>query len=186
LLNPGEEPSAKLYVALAEQYPTRFAWETPSAPVSKQEQRAAFGAFIHENDLSDVDANFNLFKRGASVEHYAGVSQIERAQYAHDAAQARQNFLINHATPSELKAEAAYQSQTEHDAAVQAEADRRHQFVSDQQRGLYTPLPAVNRNGEAMDSKYFRRISTVDYNLFKTLVKRYGSSQITSRLRGEN
>jgi hypothetical protein len=69
---------------------------------------------------------------------------------------------------------------------VQAEADRRHRFVSDQQRGLYPPLPAVNGNGEALDANYFRRISTVDYSLFKTLVKRYGSSQITSRLRGEN
>src|SRR5580692_5021130 len=27
LLNPGEEPSAKLYKALAEQYPTRFTWD---------------------------------------------------------------------------------------------------------------------------------------------------------------
>jgi hypothetical protein len=186
LLNPGEEPSAKLYVMLAEQFPTRFTWEIPQSKPKKEDQRAAFEAFIRESDLSDVDANFNLFKQGASIEHYAGASQIERAQYAHDAAQARQKFLIHDATPSQLKVEAAYESQTNHDAAVRAEADRSHQFVSDQQRGLYTPLPAVNANGEAMDSKYFRRISTVDYNLFKTLVKRYGSSQITSRLRGEN
>jgi hypothetical protein len=124
-----------------------------------------------------------LFKRGASLANFAGASQVEIAQYAHEFAQARQKFLIHDATPSELKAEAAYQSQTEHDAAIRAQADRRHQFVSDQQRGLYAPLPAVNGNGESMDSKYFRRISTVDYSLFKALVKRYGSSQITERLR---
>jgi hypothetical protein len=186
LLNPGEEPSPKLYQVLAEQFPTRFTWETPQPQRTKEDQRAAFEMFTRENDLSNVDANFNLFKQGASLEHYAGASQIERAQYAHEAAQARQKFLIHDATPSELKAEAAYESQTNHDAAVQAEADRRHQFVSDQQRGLYAALPAVNGNGETMDSKYFRRISTVDYSLFKMLVKRYGSSQITSRLRGEN
>src|ERR1035438_2671071 len=29
LLNPGEEPSAKLYIALAQQYPHRFAWSSP-------------------------------------------------------------------------------------------------------------------------------------------------------------
>jgi hypothetical protein len=186
LLNPGEAPSARLYVALAEQYPTKLAWEIPQIKATEEEQRAAFEAFVRENDLSNVDANFNLFKQGASVEHFAGASQAEQAARSAEAAQARQKFLIHDATSSQLKAEAAYQSQTEHDAAVQAEADRRHRFVSDQQRGLYPPLPAVNGNGEAMDSKYFRRISTVDYNLFKTLVKRYGSSQITSRLRGEN
>jgi hypothetical protein len=184
LLNP--EPSAKLYVALAEQYPIKFAWETPQSKPTKEDQRAAFDVFVRENDLSGCEANFQLFKQGARIENFAGASQIERAQYAHEAAQARQKFLIHNATPSQLKAEAAYQSQTEHDAAVQAEADRRHQFVSDQQRGLYPPLPAVNGNGDVMDSKYFRRISTVDYSLFKTLVKRYGSSQVTSRLRGEN
>jgi hypothetical protein len=186
MLQPHEEPSPALYSTLLKQFSNQFSWATPQAKLSKKDQRTAFDAFVREHSLSSVDANFDLFKQGASVEHYAGASRIETAQYAHEVAQARRTFLINNATPSQLKAEAAYQSQTEHDAAVQVEADRRHQFVSDQQCGLYTPLPAVNGNGEAMDSKYFRRISTVDYSLFKTLVKRYGSSQITSRLRGEN
>lgn len=186
LLNPGEDPSPKLYVMLAEQFPTRFTWDTPQAQPTKEEQRAAFDAFVRENNLSSCEANFQLFKQSAGIENFAGASQIERERYAHEAAQARQNFLIHDATPGELKAEARHQSATEHDTAIQAEADRRHQFVSDQQRGLYPPLPAVNGNGEAMDSKYLRRISTVDYNLFKALVKRHGSSQITSRLRGEN
>jgi hypothetical protein len=183
LLNPVEEPSTKLYIALAEQFPDRFTWAIPKAQVTAAEQRADFDAFVSKNNFSACEANFELFKRGASIENFAGASQTERTQYAHQAAEGRQKFLIHDATPTELKAEAAYQSQTERDAAVQAEADRRHQFVSDQQRGLYAPLPAVNGNGEAMDSKYFRRISTVDYSLFKALVKRYGSSQITERLR---
>jgi hypothetical protein len=183
LLNPGEEPSAKLYIALAEQFPTRFTWDTPQSQPTKEEQRAAFDAFARDNNLSTCEANFQLFKQGANTEKFAQASEEEAATYAHEVAQARQKFLIHDATPSELKAEAAYQSQTEHDAAIRAEADRRRQFVSDQQRGLYAPLPTVNGNGESMDSKYFRRISTVDYSLFKALVKRYGSSQITERLR---
>jgi hypothetical protein len=183
LLNPGDEPSAKLYVMLAEQFPTRFTWETPKSQPTKKDQRAAFELFVRENNLSSVEANFNLFKEGASVEHYAGASSIERAQYASEAAQARQKFLINHATPSELKAEAVFESQTNREAAQRAEADRQHQFVSQQQQGLYTILPTHNANGEALDAKYFRRISTLDYKLFKALVKRFGSSQITERLR---
>jgi hypothetical protein len=183
LLNPGEKPSAKLYVALAEQYPTKFAWEAPQGKPTKEEQRATFDAFVREHSLSSCEANFNLFRDGASVEHFAGASGVERAQYANEQAQARQKFLINTATPQQLKQEAAYESQVNREAAQRAEADRQHQFVSQQQQGLYSPLPTHNANGETMDSKYFRRISTVDYPLFKQLVRKFGSAQITERLR---
>jgi hypothetical protein len=185
LLNPGEEPSPKLYLALAEQYPTRFTWETPQAQPTREDQRAAFDAFVRDNDLSSCDANFQLFKQGASTDNFAGASQVERAQYAHEAAQARQKFLIHDATPKELKAEAAYQSQTEHDAAQRAEADRRHQFVLSQQQH-YPTLPSTNANGEVIDAAYLRKTSTINFPLFKQLVKKYGSGNVTARLRGEN
>jgi hypothetical protein len=185
LLNPGEEPSAKLYRALAEQYPTRFTWDAQQTQSTPQEQRKAFDAFIRENNLSSCEANFELFKRGASVEHFAGASQIEIAQHAHEAAEARQKFLIQDATRSELKAEAAYQSQTECDAAVQSESDRRHQFVLGQQQH-YPALPATNGNGETIDAAYLRKLSTINYPLFKRLVQKHGSGNVTSRLRGEN
>ena len=100
LLNPGEEPSAKLYKALAEQYPTRFTWDAQQAQSTPQEQRKAFDAFIRENNLSSCEANLELFKRGASLENFAGASQVEIAQYTHESAQARQKFLIHDATPA--------------------------------------------------------------------------------------
>ena len=99
LLNPGEEPSAKLYVALAEQYPTKFAWETPQSKPTKEDQRAAFERFVGENNLSSVDANFNLFKQGASVEHYAGASQAEQAARSAEAAREHQTWLRTEARP---------------------------------------------------------------------------------------
>jgi hypothetical protein len=185
LLNPGETASAKLYVALAEQFPTKFAWETPQAQPTKEDQRAAFDVFVRENNLSSVEANFNLFKEGASVEHYAVASRIETAQYAHEAAQARQTFLINNATPSQLKAEAAYESQTNHDAAIQADSDRRHQYVLSQQ-SHYPSLPSTNEHGETIDAAYLRKVSTINFPLFKQLVKKHGSGNVTARLRGEN
>src|SRR5580698_1990103 len=36
LLNPGETPNAKLYIALTQQYPQRFAWSSPSAQQSDE------------------------------------------------------------------------------------------------------------------------------------------------------
>ena len=183
LLNPGEEPSAKLYVALAEQYPTKFAWEIPQSKPTKEDQRAAFDAFIRENNLSSCEANFKLFKRGASTDNFAGASGIERAQYANEQAQARQHFLIHDATPQQLKEEAQFQSATEREIAIKTEADRQHQFVAQAQAGLYSPLPTHNSQGEIMDGKYFKRISTLDYPLFKAMVRKHGSAQITERLR---
>jgi hypothetical protein len=87
------------------------------------------------------------------------------------------------ASPSELRNEAKYQSATEREAFQRAEADRQHQFVAQAQAGLYSPLPTHNANGEVMDGKYFKRISTLDYALFKQLCKKFGTAQITERLR---
>src|ERR1700722_1140078 len=143
LLNPGEEPSAKLYKALAEQYPTRFTWETQQTQSTPHERRKAFDAFVRANNFSSCEANFELFKRDASLESFAGASQAEIAQYAHESARARQKFLIHDATPAKLMAEAAYQSQTERDAAVQTESERRRQFVLSQQQH-YPALPTTN------------------------------------------
>jgi hypothetical protein len=98
LLNPGELPTPAAYSTLVLQFPTKFSWQTPQSKPTKEDQRKAFDDFVRENNLSSVEANFNLFKEGASVEHYAGASGVEKAQYANDAAQARQVFLRNHAT----------------------------------------------------------------------------------------
>jgi hypothetical protein len=54
------------------------------------------------------------------------------------------------------------------------------------QQQHYPVLPATNANGEAMDAAYFRRISTINFPLFKQLVKKHGSGNVTARLRGEN
>jgi IS66 Orf2 like protein len=181
------ELRASEYVALAEQFPTKFAWETPSAPVSKQDQRAAFELFVRENNLSSVEANFNLFKEGASVEHFAGASGIERNQYANEQALARQKFLINSASPQQLRQEANYETRKNREEFQRAEADRQHQVSSQQQSGMFPPLPATHaESGETIDARWLRKTSTINFELFKKLCKRHGSAAVTSRLRGEN
>jgi len=129
------------------------------------------------------DANRQMHRNGVALDAWAGASGLERAAFQAEAAQARQTFLIKHATPQQLKQEAAYESQVNREQAQREEADRQHNFVAQQQQGLYAVLPAINANGETMDSKYFRRLSTVDYPLFKQLVRKFGSAQITERLR---
>ncbi len=186
LLNPGEHPTAAIYGTLALQFPTKFSWETPQAVKSAADREAEFVKVCHESLLSLCDANRQMFRDGVALENWAGASGLERAAFQAEAAQARQTFLINHATPDQLKAEARYQSATEHDAAVQAEADRRHQFVLSQQQGHYAALPSTNADGDVIDAAYLRKISTINFPLFKQLVKKHGAGNITSRLRGEN
>jgi hypothetical protein len=183
MLQPHEEPSPALYSTLLTQFSNQFSWMTTQPKPIQEDQRKAFDAFVREHSLSSVDANFKLFQQGASAENFAGASGIERARYAAEAATARQHFLIHSATPQQLKEEARFQSAIEREIAVKAEADRQHQFVSQQQQGLYSTLPSHNQAGELMDSKYFRRLSTVDYPAFKLLVRKYGSAQITEVLR---
>jgi hypothetical protein len=177
LLNPGEEPSAKLYVALAEQYPTRFTWETPQPPPTKEDQRAAFDAFVRDGDLSSCEANFQLFKQGANIENFVGASQAERAAYAEQAALQRNKWLRTEASPLELRAEARYETQAHVAASQQAQADAslQAQKQRDQYAG-YRPLPAhIDRNALIKASK----------DELRKWSRLYGQFQLNTALRAQ-
>ena len=183
LTQPHETPSASLYSTIALTYPTKFSWELPRPVKSAADREAEFVKVCHENLLSLCDANRLMFKEGVALENRAGESQVERTAFQAQAAQERQTFLIKNASPQQLKEEARYESRQNRQTAQREEADRQHAFVSQAQQGLYAILPSHNQAGEIMDSKYFRRISTLDYPLFRQLVKKFGTSQITERLR---
>jgi hypothetical protein len=183
MLQPHEEPTGEIYKTLALTYPPKFAWEVPPKLLTDVERRAEFETTCRANNLSLCAANEQLHKDGVGIEHWAGASQIELQKFQAEAAGERQRFLIREATPEQLKAEAQFQFATEHAAAVSADATRRAEYVAEVQKGLYGELPTVNSTGEALDAKYFRRISTTDYQLFKNMVRRFGCAQITDRLR---
>jgi hypothetical protein len=148
LLNPGEEPSAKLYVALAGQYPIKFAWETTWGKATKEEQRAAFDRFVREHSLSSCHANFQLFRQGADLATFARASQEEATTYAHEAALQRNKWLRTEASPLELRAEARYEAEAQLAASQQAQANASLEAYKqrDQYAG-YKPLPAhIDRN----------------------------------------
>ena len=177
LLNPGETASAKLYVALAEQFQTKFAWETPSAPVSKQDQRAAFDTFVRENNLSSCEANFQLFRQGSRSENFAGASQAETAAYTEQAALQRNKWLRTGASPLELRAEARYETQAQVAASQQAQADAslQAQKQRDQYAG-YKPLPAhIDRSALIKASK----------DELRKWSRLYGQFQLNTALRAQ-
>ena len=188
LLNPGEHPTAAIYGTLALQFPNRFSWELPRPKQTDADRESEFKKICREHGLSECVANLELFKSGIGTENWAGASQVELQKLHAEAQAARQKWLINSATPSELKAESAYESQTNREQAQRDEATRRHQFVMRQQKqsGNYQELPATMPDtGEVIDSKFIKRLSTLDFPRFRAMIKRYGTSSVTQRLRGE-
>lgn len=177
LLNPGEEPSAKLYLMLAEQFPTRFTWEIPQSKPTKEDQRAAFESFVREHSLSSVEANFNLFKQGASIENFAGASQAEKAAYAEKAALERNKWLRTEASPLELRTEAHYETQTQVAASQQAQADASLQ--AQKQRDQYAGYKALPAH---IDRKALIRASKDELRKWSRL---YGQFQLNTALRAQ-
>jgi hypothetical protein len=143
LLTPAEIPNAKLYIALAEQYPQRFAWSSPPTTQTDEERRSEFVSICRQHGLSECVANEHLHKAGTGVEQWAGASQVELQEFRADAALTRQKWLVNTASPTELRAEARYETQTHLAASQQAHADAtlEAQKQRDQHAG-YKPLPA--------------------------------------------
>jgi hypothetical protein len=127
--------------------------------------------------LSSVDANFNLFKQGASVEHFAGASQAERAARSAEDARKHQTWLRTKASPLELRAEARYETQTQLAASQQAHADASLEAYKqrDQYAG-YKPLPAH------IDRKALINASKDELRKWSRL---YGQFQLNTALRGQ-
>jgi hypothetical protein len=177
LLNPGETPSAKLYIALAEQYPQRFAWSSPPAKQSDEERRADFVSICRQNNLSECDANAKLHKAGIGIEQWAGASQVELQGFQADAALARQRWLVNGASPTELRTEARYEAQTQLAASQQAQSDATLEAQKQRDRYVgYKPLPAH------IDRKALIRASKDDLRKWSRL---YGQFQLNSALRAQ-
>jgi hypothetical protein len=177
LLNPGEEPSAKLYIALAEQYPQRFAWSSPPKTQSNEERRADFALICRQNNLSECIANEKLHKSGIGIEHWAGASQVELQEFQAAAAAARQKWLVNGASPTELKIEARYETQTQLAASQQAHADASLEAYKqrDQYAG-YKLLPAhIDRSALIKASK----------DELRKWSRLYGQFQLNTALRGQ-
>ena len=177
LLNPGETPTAKLYIALAQQYPHRFAWSSPPTTQSDEERRADFALVCRQNNLSECVANERLHKDGVDIEHWAGASQVELQKFQTDAAVARQKWLVNGASPTELKAEARYETQTQLAASQQAQADASLEVYKqrDQYAG-YKPLPAhIDR----------KALITASKDELRKWSRLYGQFQLNTALRAQ-
>jgi hypothetical protein len=160
------------------------------------ENRSVFDAFCRENRFSLVDANFHLAKcvlgdfdqysLAQAVQSNALVlapaSPAELQQFRTEAQQERQEYLLNRASPEELRNAARQESEQRRIQAQREETERqiaaRAQIDSTQG---YTVLPEVNQHGERIDAAYLKNLAT---DVYRNYLRKYGATAITARLNG--
>jgi hypothetical protein len=106
-------------------------------------------------------------------------------QWTQEAAEERQDFLINQATPRQL-AQAARQESEQRRIQAQREEAERQIAAREQMDAAYgfPPLPEFNQHGEKLDAAYLNKISNTNLQLFKNLMRKHGAANLTARLRG--
>jgi len=182
-----------------------------AALAQEETDRQTFTRFARTNGWSEVQANFHLAQAIlgsgfsemslAAAAHsgelqLAPASQEELTEFEQEAASARDQaalvraeFLRNHATPDELR-KAAHQEFEQRRAEFQRQESERQLLArkeKDEQFGGYVPLPEFNiESGDRIriNAAYLNRLSNIDLPKFKAMLRKYGSYQLTQRLRG--
>jgi hypothetical protein len=165
------------------------------------EDRETFNAFARENGFSEVEANFQLaksvledgFSKYALLQAVrsnaltlAVASPSELSRYSREAAEARQDFLINQATPEQL-VQAARQESEQRRIQAQREEDQRQIAAREQKDAAFgfTSIPEFNQTtGEKLDGAYFIKLSNTNISAFRQAIRRWGAANVTARIRG--
>jgi len=99
----------------------------------------------------------------------------------HEAKRARQSYLINEATPEQLRTAAKKEAEANRVAAQQAQANELDTKL--QQPSSRPPLPEFDQAGIAIDAAYLNRLTTTNMALFRALIAKHGGNNVTKRLR---
>jgi DnaJ-domain-containing protein 1 len=171
-----------------------------AATAQAEQDRATFSKAAREIGLSDNEANFRLVREvlGSGFTSYAvsqavdsgavrlaATSPVELEAYRQEYAEHRQDWLVNQASPAELREAANRESEQLRTQAqrqqVAAQIEAREQL--DAQQG-YPALPTETSDGVKLDGLFFKRLADIDIKKFKQYCTRYGFAAITARLNG--
>lgn len=211
----GEAPSPAWFVQVLKENPIlagQLSWQSADLldPVRRkqaesaqaQEDREIFEQAARDTEAFSInDANFNLLReRYSPLDAYqiklvaeAGLllglvsppTEEEIKTWRREKAEARKDYLINHASPSELRATARQEAEQRRIEHVRAEDAR--QVAAREQKDKdfgFPPLPETNQvTGEKLTSAYFIKLSNTDIGKFRNYIRVYGASQITKALR---
>jgi hypothetical protein len=171
-------------------------YETPeqhqaATAQAQEEDRKTFALACRQFSLAENEANyrmvvealasgFSLFDIEQAIRNGLGLLQASQEQagiWAEETAQERQSYLINRATPAELRAAAQVEAETNRVAQKQAEDARVLQAAKE---SGYPPLPEFFQ-GQQLDKKFLWLCSK---ETTKFLFQRYGQRQLEARVRG--
>jgi hypothetical protein len=170
------------------------------AKAQLQQDRETFRQAARQYGLSDIEANFNVVRStlGAGFNVYqvgqavssnavglVPATEQELAQRHQEAQEERQDFLINQASPEELRQAARTEAEQRRIQAVQQETERQiaARETTDAAYG-FTPIPEFNQvTGEKLDSAYFIKLSNTNISAFKQAIRRWGAANVTGRIR---
>jgi hypothetical protein len=139
--------------------------------------RQEFGAGFDSAQVAQALQSGLIGLSPASEEHIL--------QWTREAQEERQDYLVNQASPQELRAIARTEAEQRRIQAQREEAER--QIAAREQTDAaygFPPLPEFNQHGEKIDAAYLNRISNTNLQLFKNLMRKHGAANLTARLRG--
>ena len=112
----------------------------------------------------------------------AAATPAQLAQYAQERAEQRQDYLLNDASPAELRRAAVQETQQRRAEAARQhdQAQIKHREELDARVG-YPALPLENlQTGEKLDSRFFVGCSN---DTMRKYIRKYGAAQITKAVR---
>jgi hypothetical protein len=166
----------------------------------ESEDRETFNAFARENGFSEVEANVQLAKSvlgsgfnshqlseavSSNALNLTQASPVELEQFRQEAAEQRQDYLVNHASPQELRQAARQESAQRRTQAQQQHAAQQVQIREQAEASIgYAVLPETDRDGNKIDRAYLLKLADVDIRKYKQLCNFHGMANVTARLNG--
>jgi len=139
--------------------------------------RQEYGAGFNSDQVSQASQS-GLIRLGPA-------SEENNLRWTREDQEERQDYLINQATPEELRRARDQESEQRRIEFQRAESER--QIAAREQMDAaygFPPLPEFNQHGEKLDGAYLNKISNTNLQLFKNMMRKYGAGNLTARLRG--
>jgi len=152
---------------------------TREAKAQLEQDKESFAKICRQNSLSECQANFQLFQSTHSISGLAPASQEELARWNAEAAEKRRDFLVNRATPDQLKTAVRQEATDSRAANAKAETDRQLEALRTKDAPFgYQPLPTEFTKDSLL------QLVQQDTKKYRYLIQKFGNYNVTARLQG--
>jgi hypothetical protein len=184
------------------QFEAGYQQRRAEATANEKENKRVFSLAARQYGFSEAEANFSVLQSALgtltsyAIQQFlatnptalapAAPEQIEQWSQEREAQRVKDyNKRLLTASPYELR-EIAKQEHEQRGQAKQAEIDRMIKETDNRDASVgFQPIPERNlETGEFLDSGYFMRLSNTNMAGFRQAIKKWGSANVTARIRG--